>query len=81
MSNPFSKMYRQKVKKPRDPNLPPRPTLLGHDKTIRGIQSDAVVAKELVQRQEAEIAQLKEKLRITNHRLDMLTDYIRNNKK
>lgn len=32
------KQYKAKKKRPVDPNAPPRPTLLGHDKTMREMQ-------------------------------------------
>jgi hypothetical protein len=38
MSNPFD-MYRKKKKRAVDPNAPPRPTLLGHEKVLKDARS------------------------------------------
>lgn len=38
MANPFD-MYRKKKKRAVDPNAPPRPTLLGHEKVLKDARS------------------------------------------
>lgn len=78
--NQFKKMYRQKPKRVRDPNLPPPPTLLGQVKVIKDVQGDMGAMQGLIQSQQAEIEQLKTKLRMTVHRLEMLTDYVKNSR-
>lgn len=54
--------YQQKPKKPVDPNAPPRPTLLGHDKVMREMQGKLVTSENTVQQLNAEIDKLNRKV-------------------
>ena len=54
-------MYRPKKKKPVDPNAPPRPNLMSHDKKLRE-QTEAVGRLlQLVERQQDELESLRYK--------------------
>ena len=57
MFNP--KMFKQKKKREVDPNAPPRPNLMSHDKTIREGQQAFTQLEDRVQKQAEEIARLK----------------------
>lgn len=58
----------------RDPNLPPRPTLLGHDKIIRNTATTIESIQQQLYDQQEEINSLKRKLYTANYRIDMLTN-------
>lgn len=73
-------MYSEKKKRAVDPNAPPRPTLLGHNKIIKGVQADIDETRLISQQQQAQIDQLKAELRRANHRIELLTDHLRNKK-
>lgn len=77
----FQKMYKTKAKRVRDPNLPPPPTLLGQVKVIKDVQNDIGVTRTIAQQQQYEIDLLKRELRRANHRIELLTNHLRNNKK
>ena len=51
--------FKQKKKREVDPNAPPRPNLLSHDKTIREGQQAFTQLEDRVQKQAEEIARLK----------------------
>ena len=51
--------FKQKKKRAVDPNAPPRPNLLSHDKTIREGQQAFTQLEDRVQKQAEEIARLK----------------------
>ena len=53
------KQFKQKKKREVDPNAPPRPNLLSHDKTIREGQQAFTQLEDRVQKQTEEIARLK----------------------
>jgi predicted RNase H-like nuclease (RuvC/YqgF family) len=57
MFNP--KMFKQKKKREVDPNAPPRPNLLSHDKTIREGQAAFSNLENRVRSQQEEIDKLK----------------------
>jgi hypothetical protein len=56
------KQYKQKKKRAVDPNAPPRPTLLGHDKTMREMQGLLASTDQKLIDKDQEIAQLKRKV-------------------
>lgn len=74
-------MYQEKPKRVRDPSLPPPPNLLSHDKIIRGMAATDEQMQHVIQQQQEEIRLLKSRLNQTTYRLDMLTNYIKSNKK
>ena len=51
--------FKQKKKRAVDPNAPPRPNLMSHDKTIREGQAAFTQLEERVRRQAEEISRLK----------------------
>ena len=51
--------FKQKKKRAVDPNAPPRPNLMSHDKTIRESQAAFTRLEDRVQQQAEEIARLK----------------------
>ena len=53
------KMFKQKKKREVDPNAPPRPNLMSHDKTIREGQAAFTQLEDRVRKQAEEIARLK----------------------
>ena len=53
------KQFKQKTKRAVDPNAPPRPNLMSHDKTIREGQAAFSQLEDRVRRQAEEIAKLK----------------------
>ena len=58
-----------KVKRPVDPNAPPRPNLLSHDKEIRGMKSTNEYAMQ-------QILQLQDQVRSLERKLRRQTDFI-----
>jgi hypothetical protein len=74
-------MYQEKQKRVRDPNLPPPPNLLSHDKVIRGMTADLGNTQQSLQQQQEEIRLLKGKLTQALYRIDVLTQYLRNSRK
>ena len=62
-------MYSRKIKRPVDPNAPPRPNLLSHEKTIKETQNT-------IRSQEEKIAMLERKIQEQDAKLRRLADYI-----
>lgn len=66
----MTSMYQQKKKKRAvDPNAPPRPTLLGHEKVIKDV--NAAIAK-----LEADVQMLQRRLESTENLLKNQTAYL-----
>lgn len=74
MFNP--KMFKQKKKREVDPNAPPRPNLMSHDKTIRESKVEFDRLKETVARQAEEIAALKNKYNNMQSSVDRILTYL-----
>jgi hypothetical protein len=74
------KAMRGPKKRAVDPNAPPRPNLLSHDKVIRGMTADVGTTRNIVQQQQAEITMLKSKLNQALYRIDTMAAYLRNNR-
>jgi septal ring factor EnvC (AmiA/AmiB activator) len=74
----YAKMYKEKKKRVRDPNLPPPPNLMSHDKTIRGMQANLETTQLSTQQQQNQIEQLKREVRQANYRIELLTNQLRN---
>jgi septal ring factor EnvC (AmiA/AmiB activator) len=77
--NPYS-MYRHKRKREVDPNAPPRPNLLSHEKTLKETGVTIAAQSQRLQDLELRIQQLEQRLRnqsgqlndiisLLNHRL------------
>lgn len=58
-----------KKKRPVDPNAPPRPNLLSHDKTIRA-------AQQTIEQQANQIARLTQKVEELERKLNHQTQYL-----
>ena len=78
MFNP--KMFKQKKKREVDPNAPPRPNLMSHDKTIRESRVEFDRLRDLVNQQADEIAALKNKYNNMQSSVDQLINFVRKNK-
>ena len=74
MFNP--KMFKQKKKREVDPNAPPRPNLMSHDKTIRESRIEFDRLRDLVNQQADEIAALKSKYSNIQSSVDRILSYI-----
>ena len=74
MFNP--KMFKQKKKREVDPNAPPRPNLMSHDKTIRESKVEFDRLRDLVDRQADEIASLKNKYNSMQASVDRILTYL-----
>ena len=75
MFNP--KMFKQKKKRAVDPNAPPRPNLLSHDKTIREGQAAFSNLENRVRSQQEEIAKLKSDYANMQQSISQLLVYLR----
>lgn len=74
MFNP--KMFKQKKKREVDPNAPPRPNLMSHDKTIRESRVEFDRLRDLVNQQADEIAALKSKYSNMQSSVDRILNYL-----
>ena len=74
MFNP--KMFKQKKKREVDPNAPPRPNLMSHDKTIRESRVEFDRLRDLVNQQADEIAALKNKYNNMQSSVDKILSYL-----
>ena len=74
--NPFFKAMQPKKKRPVDPNAPPRPNLLNHEKRLK----ETVVTIEQVQQENQELrrrlAAVESKLLNQNNYLNTLHQYV-----
>ncbi len=74
MFNP--KMFKQKKKREVDPNAPPRPNLMSHDKTIRESRVEFDRLRDLVNQQADEIISLKNKYNNMQSSVDRILSYL-----
>jgi uncharacterized coiled-coil protein SlyX len=65
----YSLMYGAKKKRAVDPNAPPRPTLLGHEKVIKD-------AKSVIERQEQTINALSHRVAELERKVQRQGDYL-----
>lgn len=68
--------FKQKKKREVDPNAPPRPNLLSHDKTIRESKIEFDRLRDLVRRQADEINSLKTKYDNMQSSVDRILQYL-----
>ena len=68
--------FKQKKKRAVDPNAPPRPNLMSHDKTIRESRVEFDRLKDLVNQQADEIAALKNKYNNMQSSVDRILSYL-----
>jgi len=69
-------MFKQKKKREVDPNAPPRPNLMSHDKTIREGRVEFDRLRDLVNQQADEIASLKTKYNNMQSSVDKILSYL-----
>jgi hypothetical protein len=69
--------FKQKKKRAVDPNAPPRPNLMSHDKTIREGQQAFTQLEDRVQRQAEEIARLKSDYANMQQSVAQILNYLR----
>ena len=74
MFNP--KMFKQKKKREVDPNAPPRPNLMSHDKTIRESKVEFDRLRDLVNQQADELTALKNKYNNMQSSVDRILNYL-----
>ena len=74
MFNP--KMFKKKKKREVDPNAPPRPNLMSHDKTIREGRVEFDRLRDLVNQQADEITALKNKYNNMQSGVDRILSYL-----
>ena len=74
MFNP--KMFNQKKKREVDPNAPPRPNMMSHDKTIRESRIEFDRLRDLVNQQADEITSLKNKYNNMQSSVDRILSYL-----
>ena len=69
--------FKQKKKRAVDPNAPPRPNLMSHDKTIREGQEAFSRLEDRVRRQSEEIAKLKSDYVSMQQSVAQMLNYLR----
>lgn len=75
-----AKQFAVKKKRAVDPNAPPRPNLLSHDKKLRE-QTEAVDRLlKIVERQQDEIESLRAKYQSMQQSIDQVVNYLRRGK-
>jgi hypothetical protein len=67
--NPFLKAMQPKKKRPVDPNAPPRPNLLSHEKTLKEMNM-------IVQQQAQELVRMKYQVEELERKLARQTHYL-----
>ena len=67
--NPMFKAMQPKKKRPVDPNAPPRPNLMSHDKVIRD-------QKAVLEKMEQEVARLQQRVNDLESKLRHQTQYL-----
>lgn len=72
--------FKQKKKRAVDPNAPPRPNLMSHDKTIREQKEAYAILEERVRMQAEEIHSLKSKYADMQQSINQLLVVLRRNK-
>ena len=78
MINPSQ--YKAKKKRPVDPNAPPRPNLLSHDKKLREQTMAFERLVSIVERQQTEIEMLRKRYENMQQSVDQLLSMLRRGK-
>lgn len=76
MNPALLKAMKPKKKRPVDPNAPPRPNLMSHDKTIRDMKTATDSQADLVKHLQIRIEDLEGKLRRQTEYLNQLHQYV-----
>jgi hypothetical protein len=72
--------FKQKKKRPVDPNAPPRPNLLSHEKQMKESKIEFIDLQRKVEEQAAEIEALRVKYNRLSSSMEMLINYVRKSK-
>ena len=72
--------FKQKKKRPVDPNAPPRPNLLSQDKKLREQQAAFERVLGVLERQQTEIETLKSNYKNLQMSVEQLINYVRTKK-
>lgn len=76
--NPIYRKALQPAKKRSiDPNAPPRPNLLSHEKTIKGIKNDANESADLIRQLLVRVSQLESKVRQQASYMDTFHQWVK----
>lgn len=78
---PMISMYKQKKKKPLDPNAPPRPTLLGHEKEMKEFRGKFDNFAGSSQSQHQEIQELRRKINRLQMQMDAVVSLLNRTKR
>jgi proline dehydrogenase len=78
---PMISMYKQKKKKPLDPNAPPRPTLLGHEKEMKEFRGKFNDVTSSSQSHHQEIQELRRKLNRLQMQMDAVVSLLNRTKR
>lgn len=74
------KQYKQKKKRAVDPNAPPRPTLLGQVKELKGTRTQIEELQFVIESQRQELNQIQTKLRRAEYNISLLATHLRKTK-
>lgn len=77
----LSSMYKKKKKKVVDPNAPPRPTLLGHEKEMKVWRTEFTKTAQQNTEMAITIATLERKVNRLQSQVDAMTSYINRNRR
>lgn len=69
-------MYARKIKKPVDPNAPPRPNLFSHEKSIKETRLSVDEIQTKMSHLERQIERQEERLRSLSNYVDQLRSYV-----
>lgn len=76
MNPKFLKLMKAKKKREVDPNAPPRPTLLGHEKELKDWRERFQSLEQANAEKDSELALLKRKINRLENQLDSIVSYI-----
>ena len=74
------RQFKEKKKRAVDPNAPPRPNLMSHDKKIRETDQTIAGLQHIVNQQQDEIERLKARYNEMQQSITMLVNIIRRNR-
>ena len=73
--------FKQKKKRAVDPNAPPRPNLMSHDKTIREQKEAFAILEDKIIKQQEEIERLRYNYSRMQHSVDQILGFLRSKEK
>lgn len=77
----FKQLYKHKKKRPRDPNAPPPPTLLGQVKELRDTKEAVSQNSDKIDHLENRIARLESRNRYLENYVDSIRNWVARSKK